>query len=115
MNSILLLVFTIFSLLSFGGILWGANPYESGALIKTLFFVTLFFSATGIFSLSSILISRVLKKSLAFDTAFRRSLLLAMLAVAIVALEAGSILNIGNAFALFMLVVALEMLAVYRK
>jgi len=115
MNTILLLVFTLFSLLSFSGILWGADPYTSNALIKSLFFLTMFFSTMGVFALSGIWLSRVIKKPLAFDVAFRRGLLLAMLAVAIVALEGGSILNIGNAFAVFMLVVALEMVAVYRK
>lgn len=114
-NTILLFVFTLFSLISFGGILWGADPYTSGALIKTLFFVTLFFAATGVFSLGGVWFSRLVKKALTLEAALRKGILLAMLFVAIVALEAGSILNIGNAFAVFMLVITLEMLAISRN
>lgn len=122
MNTLLLFIFTIFSLFSFSGILLGADPYTSGAMIKILFFVTLFFSAIGVFAMSGIWGSRLLAtlrpahgKPLAFNVAFRRGLLLALMSVAIVALEAGSILNVGNAFAVFLLVVTLEMIAVYKK
>lgn len=115
MNTVLLFVFTLFSLASFGGILWVADPYTSGPIVKTLFFITLFFLALGVFALGGIWGSRLLGKPLPFGSAFRKGLLLAMLAVAIVALEAGSILNVGNAFAVFLLVVTLEMMALYRK
>ena len=115
MNSVLLLVFSVFSMLSFGGILWGADPYTSGAAIKILFFVTLFFTASGFFTSCWIFGSRLIGKPITLGSAFRKGLLLALLAVTLVALEAGAILNIGNAFAVFMLVAALEMLAIARS
>lgn len=115
MNTVLLLMFTLFTLASFGGILWTADPYTSGPLVRSLFFVTLFFVAMGVFALGGMLGSRLIGKPLVFGVAFRRGLLLAMLTVAIVALEAGSILNITNAFAVFLLVVTMEMMAVYKK
>lgn len=92
-----------------------ADPYASGPLIKSLFFVTLFFSAMGIFALGGIWGSRLIARPVTFGIAFRRGLLLAMLAVSIVALQAGAILNIGNAFAVFLLAVTLEMLALCKK
>jgi len=117
----LLLLYTLFSVSSFLGILWGADPYESSFLIRTLFFVTLLFSLIGIFALAGIWFSRkkqaVLaehEKLAAFGMAFRRGVLLSGLAVAIIVLEAGSILNIGNAAAIFLLVVSVEMLFVYK-
>ncbi len=115
MNSALLLVFTLFSLIAFSGILWGADPYTSGGLIKILFFITLFFTASGLFTFCGVFGSRLIGKPIALGSALRKGLLLALLAVTLVALEAGAILNIGNAFAVFMLAVALEMLAIARS
>jgi hypothetical protein len=122
MNTVLLLLYTLFSVSSFFGILWGADPYESSFLIRMLFFVTLFFSLIGIFSLAGIWFSRKKRgileeheKLSVFGIAFRRGILLAGLAVAMIALEAGSILNIGNALAIFLLVVSVEMLFAYRR
>lgn len=122
MYAALLLTYTLFSISSFLGILLGADPYESGFLIRTLFFVTLFFSLVGIFALGGVWFSkrklRILpehEKLLVFGGAFRRGVLLASLAVSIIALETFSILNIGNAAAMFLLVVSVEVLAVYRR
>jgi len=122
MNTALLLLYTLFSVSSFLGILWGADPYESSFLIRMLFFVTLFFSLVGIFSLAGIWFSRKKRDILgeheklsALGIAFRRGILLAGLAVAMIALEAGSILNIGNALATFLLVVSVEMLFAYQR
>jgi len=109
MNTALLLVFTLFSLFSFAAILFGANPYTSNFLIRILFFTTLFFSLMGIFSLAGAWISK------SFETSFRRGFLLAALFLAFVLLENFSVLNIGNAFAVFLLVVAVEMIVVYKK
>jgi len=83
-------------------------------LPDNFFFVTLFFTASGLFTLGGIFVSRLIGKPIALGSAFRKGLLLALLAVSLVALEAGAILNIGNAFAVFMLAVALEMLAISR-
>jgi len=63
----------------------------------------------GIFILIGVWIS----KSMA--TAFRRGFLLAALALAIVLLENFSVLNLGNAFAVFLLIVAVEMIVIYKK
>jgi len=115
MNTVLLLIFTIFSLVSFIVILWGADPYSANSLVRTLFFVTLFFSFVGAFSLLGLWVSRLFSKPLSFDTAFRRGFLLASLAISLVLLETFSVLNIGNAFAAFLIVVSMEMLAVYKK
>jgi hypothetical protein len=109
MNTALILVFTLVSLISFIAILVGADPYTSNSFIRVLFFITLFFSLMGIFTLIG---ARVSKSMI---TAFRRGFLLAALALSIVLLENFSVLNLGNAFAMFLLVVAIEMIATYRK
>lgn len=115
MNTLLLFIFTLFAGISFFGILFGADPYTSGALLKSLFFITLFFSAMGISTLFWLFGVSLFRGSLAFGSALRKGLLLALLITALVALEAGGILNIGNAFAVFLLVVTLEMMAMYRN
>ncbi|MBI1888658.1 MAG: hypothetical protein HYS15_01870, partial [Candidatus Spechtbacteria bacterium] len=55
------------------------------------------------------------RKTVAFGTAFRRGMLLSTLGVGLAVFQTFSILNIGNAFAAFLLIVSLEMLAVYKK
>lgn len=115
MHAILLFIFTLFSVISFFGILFGANPYSSGASIRILFFMTLFFSLAGIFSMFHVLPSALWRKTVAFETAFRRGMLLSALGVGLAVFQTFSMLNIGNAFAAFLLVVSLEMLALYKK
>lgn len=115
MNSTLLWIFTVFSLASFFGILWGADPYSSGFFIRTLFFLALFFSLTGMFSLLGLFVAKLKRKPHALEATFRRAVLLAALAASVTVLETFSILNIWNAFAAFLFVVSLEMLAIYKK
>jgi hypothetical protein len=114
-NSVLLLVFTIFSLVSFGGVLWGADPYTTTTIVKSLFFVTLFLSVSGAFSLLNLWMAKLFRKPTSLDVCLRRGLLLGLLAVAIVSLETAGLLNFLNAFALLTLVVALEIVAIYRR
>ena len=114
MHTALLLVFTIFSLASFGGILWGADPYSSNFFIRTLFFVTLFFALAGLFALLYRWISSLAQRPLSHEVAFRRGFLLATLSVSFVVLQALSLLNLGNAFAVFLVVVSVEMFTTYK-
>lgn len=115
MNVALFLIFTLFSLASFGAILWGSNPYSARLLIRILFFISLFFALMGIFSLLGIWISRLFASYLTFGIAFRRGFLLAALSMSLILLETFSALNAGNAFAAFLVVVGLEMFAIYKK
>lgn len=114
MHTALLLVFTIFSLASFVGILWGADPYSSNFFIRILFFVTLFFGLAGIFALLHRWISFLVRRPLSYEVAFRRGFLLAALSVSFVVLQALSLLNLGNAFAVFLVVISVEMFTIYR-
>jgi len=118
MNTFLLLVFTIFSLFSFGAITYLSDPYFANIIIKTLFFVTMFFSLVGLFSLFGIWASRMFKRSketIDDSEVFRRGALIAGLCVMLVGLQTFSLLNIGNAFAVLLLVMGMEMAAVYKK
>ena len=114
MHTALLLVFTIFSLASFLGILWGADPYSSNFFIRILFFGTLFFALGGIFALLHRWISSLVRRPLSHEVAFRRGFLLATLSVALVVLQALSLLNLGNAFAVFLVIISVEMFTTYR-
>lgn len=114
MHTALLLIFTTFSLASFLGILWGADPYSSNFFIRLLFFVTLFFALGGMFALLYRWISFLLHGPLSHEVAFRRGFLLSVLSVFFLALQALSLLNLGNAFAVFLVVVSVEMFTTYR-
>lgn len=122
MHTALLLAFTIFSLASFVGILWGADPYSSNVFIRTLFFVTLFFALAGIFAhlyrWTSSLVHKVFRpaqgKPISHEVAFRRGFLLSVLSISLVILQTLSLLNPGNAFAVFLLVISVEMFTIYR-
>ena len=115
MNAALLFIFTIFSLVSFGAILWGADPYSADLSVRTLFFASMFFSFVGIFTLFGIWGSKLFGRPLGFKAALRRGFLFSALAISIIILETFSVLNIGNVLAVFLVVVALEMIAIYKK
>lgn len=115
MYSALLFVFTLLSGISLGAILLGADPNTSPFFIGLLFFVTLFFSLVGLFTLLNIWISKALSRAMPFGTAFRRGSLLSLLSIALILLETFRALNILNAFAIFVVIVAVEMVAVYRN
>lgn len=115
MHTALIFVFTSFSLVSFLGVLWGADPYSSDLFIRVFFFVTLFFTLAGLFALLHLWISALTRRALSHEATFRRGFLLAALSVSFIALETISLLNLVNAFAIFLVVVAVEMTAVLRN
>jgi len=115
LNTVLLLVFTIFSLSSFIAIFVGSDPYSASLFIKVLFFLTLFFSLIGVFSILGVWVSRFGGRLSAFDVIFRRSMLLAVLALSLILLETFSALNIINTSATLLLIVSTELLFVHRK
>ena len=115
MNTALLFIFTFFSLVSFGAILWGSDPYSAYSSIRALFFGSMFFSFVGIFTLFGIWGSKLLGRPLEFKAALRRGFLFSALAISIIILETFSVLNMGNVLAVFLIVVALEMVAIYKK
>jgi hypothetical protein len=115
MNEALVWIFTAFSFASFLGVLFGTDPNSAGVFIRTIFFLSLFFSLAGAFALFGILISKLKRAPILFETIFRRSILLAGLTTGVIVLEMFSSLNIWNAFAAFLLVVSLEMLAIHKK
>ena len=115
MNTALLLIFTIFSLVSFIAILWGADPYSASPLVRTLFFVTLFFSLMGLFSLLGIWISKLFKGPRSLGVIFRRGSLLSLLTVSIVLLETFSALNMINALSILLVIIVIEMIAIYKN
>ncbi|MFY9457972.1 MAG: hypothetical protein WAP23_03565 [Candidatus Spechtbacterales bacterium] len=115
MNTAFLLIFTLFSLVSFTAILFGSDPYSAALPLRILFFTTLFFSFLGLFSLSSIGLSKLFGRSLAFGGAFRRGLLFSLLVSTLIMLETFSALNIVNAIAVFLVVVAVEAVAILRN
>lgn len=126
-NTVLLFIFTVFSLASFSAILVGTDPYSASLFIRTLFFITLFFSFIGLFSISGLTLlsfrgkfkrvkfSEHASKGIEVGMIFRRSMLLAILASSLILLETFSVLNLGNALAMFILIVAVEMLVIYRR
>lgn len=115
MNTALLFVFTLFSGISLGAIIWGADPNAASFFIRTLFFVTLFFSLMGLFSLFGIWISKLFKSPRSLGVIFRRGFLLSLLSVAIILLETFSALNMINALAILLVIVVIEMIAIYKK
>lgn len=115
MNTAFLLIFTLFSLASFIAILWGADPYSANFPVRILFFVTLFFAFIGLFSFINIWVSRFVSKPMALGAAFRRGFLFSSLVISLILLQAFSALNIGNAIAVFLVVLAAEMIAVYKN
>lgn len=115
MHAALLLIFTLFSLSSFLVILWTSDPYTTTAVVRALFFITLFFSFLGVFVLLNMGVLRLAKRPLPFVAAFRRGFLFATLAFGFVVLEHFTILNIGNAFAIFLLTISLEMFIIHQK
>lgn len=115
MNVILLAIFTLFSAFSFGAILFGTDPFSANILIRILFFTSLSFLFIGAFSITGLWISKIWAKPLSMGTAFRRGFLLAMLMISLLLLETFSALNIINALAAFLIIVAIEFSAVsYR-
>lgn len=115
MNTVFLLIFTFFSLASFIAILWGADPYSANLPVRVLFFATLFFTFIGLLSFLNIWISKLLSKPMVFGVAFRRGFLFSSLVISLVLLQTFSVLNIGNAIAVFLVIVAAEMIAVYKN
>ena len=115
MYSALLFVFTLLSGISLGAILLGADPNTSPFFIRLLFFVTLFSSLVGLFTLLNIWIPRALSRPMPFGTAFRRGVFLSLLSIALILLETFRALNIVNAFAIFVVIVAMEIAAMYRN
>jgi hypothetical protein len=115
MNETLLWIFTVFSLASFLGILFGADPNSGGSFIRIIFFLALFLLLAGTFALLGIFVLKIKRTPLLFEAIFRRSILLAGLATSVIILETFSLLNVWNAFAVFLLVVSIEMLAIYKK
>lgn len=114
MNAVLLLIFTLLSLSSLGAIIFGSDPYSASIYIRVLFFVTLFFSFLGVFSILGIYISRLFGSRPSFGVIFRRGFLFAAVSLFIILLETFSVLNAGNASAVFIIVVALELFAIYK-
>ncbi len=116
MYTALLFAFTLLSGISLGAILLGADPNTSPFFIRLLFFVTLLFSLVGLFTLLNIWISKALSRAMPFGTAFRRGFLLSLLSIALILLETFSALNIVNAIAVFLVIVAVEAMGVkYAK
>jgi hypothetical protein len=115
MYSALLFVFTLLSGISLGAILLGSDPDTSPFFIRLLFFVTLFFSLVGLFTLLNIWISKLVSRPMPFGTAFRRGSLLSLLSIALILLETFSALNILNALAILVVIVAVEIAAMYRS
>ena len=115
MNAAFLAIFTLFSAISFSAILFGADPYSASDKLVVLFFLTLFFSLAGLFSLAGMLVGKVARKSSEFAVSLRRGFLLATLVTSLVLIEKFFVLNIGNAAAIFMAIIAIEMIAVYKR
>lgn len=115
MNLVLLLIFTLFSLTSFLSILFGVDPFHSSYIIIFLFFITMFLSLMGIFSLAGILGSKLSSKKAEYIVSLRRAFLLSILVISLVLLEKYFVLNVGNTASLFLLIVGMEMVFVYKN
>ena len=115
MNIALLLIFTLSSLASFLAILFSSDPYHSQKAIIFLFFVTMFLSIMGVFSLTWILGSKIGSKKIEYAVSLRRAFLLSALVTSLVLLEKYFVLNIGNTSSLFLLIVGVEMIFIYKN
>lgn len=115
MNTVLLLIFTLFSLISFVAILVGTDPYSANVFIRVLFFTTLFFLFVGVLSVAGIFISKLTGARSGTGVLFRRGAILGALIMSLILLETFSALNVISASAVFLLAVSFELLAVYKK
>ena len=105
-----LCVGTLFSLAGFIGIILYSDPYLVGAIIHTLFYVTLFLWVTGVFTIGGLLVRKKFYPGIfisQFEISLRQSILISLFTVSCLLLESFNLLFwwVGLTLLLFILTV----------
>ena len=114
MDFIFLSVLTSFSVVPFLGLLFFSDPFLASGTVIFMFFSAMFLSLAGIFSICGAVIAKFGNKKAEYTVFLRRGIFLGLVVLSMVLLQKFLVLNLGNASALVMLVVGMEMMFAYQ-
>ena len=116
---ILMIITTIVSWSAWGVVIFSINPYEADFLGIIFFYISLFFSLLGTFSIiGSIIRKKLVKKDILFRQvviSFRQAILFSLLIATALFLQSGRILTWWNILILVATLSVIELFAISKK
>jgi len=116
---ILMIITTIVSWSAWGAVIFSINPYEADFLGIIFFYISLFFSLLGTFSIiGSIIRKKLVKKDILFRQvviSFRQAILFSLLIATSLFLQSGRILTWWNILILVATLSVIELFAISKK
>jgi hypothetical protein len=116
---ILMIITTIVSWSAWGVVIFSINPYEADFLGIIFFYISLFFSLLGTFSIiGSIIRKKLVKKDILFRQvviSFRQAILFSLLIATSLFLQSGRILTWWNILILVATLSVIELFAISKK
>jgi len=116
---ILMIITTIVSWSAWGVVIFSINPYEADFLGIIFFYISLFFSLLGTFSIiGSIVRKKLVKKDILFRQvviSFRQAILFSLLIATALFLQSGRILTWWNILILVATLSVIELFAISKK
>lgn len=102
---------SLLCLAAFGSVVWSVDPYTSGWIGHAFFFLTLFLSLLGIFTLAEIFFRKRFSPGMFTEqlrASFRQSFLLALLVVCLLLLQIFSLLFWWVGLTLILFIITVE-------
>jgi len=104
---------TLFSLLALVLIVWFVNPFAAGAIAHTFFYISLFLSAVGIFTLIGVQLRKRLLPGILVEqlrVSFRQAFLIGIIITGLILLQANDLLFWWVGLTLILFITSIEVL-----